>query len=139
VVTRARFPNTIVNGSLVRTTRPAHLIPLDFKTIIFGSRFVIFKIRESVVGIGDWLQEGRPRGRSSSPDVGKNFNFSMSSRPVLRFTQPPIQWVAGGGGLFPRGESERGVKMTTHLQLVPRSRKRGSIQPLLHTSSWRSA
>jgi hypothetical protein len=28
---------------------------------------------------------------------------------------------------------------TTHLQLVPRSRKRGSIHPLPHTSSWRSA
>jgi hypothetical protein len=27
------------------------------------------------------------------------------------------------------GKSGRGVKMTTHLQLVPRSRKRGSIHP----------
>jgi hypothetical protein len=26
---------------------------------------------------------------------GKNFYFSMSSRPVLRSTQPPIQWVPG--------------------------------------------
>jgi hypothetical protein len=32
------------------------------------------------------------------------------------------------------------VRMTTHLQLVPsRSRKRGAIQPLPHTPSWRSA
>jgi hypothetical protein len=31
------------------------------------------------------------------------------------------------------------VKLTTHLQLVPRSRKCGSIHPLPYTSSWRSA
>jgi hypothetical protein len=33
----------------------------------------------------------------------------------------------------------RGVKLTTHLQLVPRSRKCGSIHPFPHTPSWRSA
>jgi hypothetical protein len=36
-------------------------------------------------------------------------------------------------------KSGRGVKLTTHLQLVPRSRKCGSIHQLPHTSSWRSA
>jgi hypothetical protein len=41
----------------------------------------------------DWLPPGRPRGRSSSPGRAKNFLFSTSSRPVLRPTQPPIQWV----------------------------------------------
>jgi hypothetical protein len=41
----------------------------------------------------DWLRAGRPRGRSSSPGRVKNFLFSMSSRPTLRPTQPPIQWV----------------------------------------------
>jgi hypothetical protein len=30
--------------------------------------------------------------------------------------------------VFPRGQSGRGVKLTTHLQLVPRSRKLGSIR-----------
>jgi hypothetical protein len=38
----------------------------------------------------DWLPAGRPS--SSSPGEGKNFHFSMSSRPL---TQPPIQWVPG--------------------------------------------
>jgi hypothetical protein len=38
-----------------------------------------------------------------------------------------------------RVESGRGVKLTTHLQLVPRSRKCGSIHPFPHTPSWRSA
>jgi hypothetical protein len=41
--------------------------------------------------------------------------------------------------LFPRGESGRRVKLTTHLELVPRSRKHGSIHPLPHTPSWRNA
>jgi hypothetical protein len=36
----------------------------------------------------------------------------------------------GPGGSFPRDKSGRGVKLTTHLQLVPRSRKCGSIHPL---------
>jgi hypothetical protein len=33
--------------------------------------------------------------RSSSPGRVKNFLFSMSSRPALGSTQPPIQWVPG--------------------------------------------
>jgi hypothetical protein len=41
------------------------------------------------------LRAGRPRGRSSSPGWGKNFQFSMSSRPALRPTQSPIQSVTG--------------------------------------------
>jgi hypothetical protein len=38
-----------------------------------------------------------------------------------------------------RGYSGRGVKLTTHLQLVPGSRKCGSIHPLPHTTSWHNA
>jgi hypothetical protein len=43
----------------------------------------------------DWLRAGRPSARSSSPGKVKNFHFSMSSRPALGSTQPPIQWVPG--------------------------------------------
>jgi hypothetical protein len=43
----------------------------------------------------EWLRAERPKGRSSSPGKVKNFHFSMSSRPDLGFTQPPIQWVLG--------------------------------------------
>jgi hypothetical protein len=43
----------------------------------------------------NWLLAGRLRGRSSSPGGVKNFYSSMSSRPALRFTQPPIQWIPG--------------------------------------------
>jgi hypothetical protein len=83
----------------------------------------------------DWLRAGRPRSRSSSPYRVKNFLFSTSSRQALGPAQPPIQWVPG---LFPLGLSSRGVKLTTHLQLVRRSRKYGSIHSLPHTPSWRS-
>jgi hypothetical protein len=31
------------------------------------------------------------------------------------------------------------MKLTTHLQIVPTSRKRGSIHPLRHTPSWHSS
>jgi hypothetical protein len=45
----------------------------------------------------------------------------------------------GPGGPFPWGGLKwPGVKLTTRLQLVPRSRKHGSIHPLPHTSSWHS-
>jgi hypothetical protein len=79
----------------------------------------------------DWLWAGRPRCQSSSPSRVKNFFFSTSSRLALESTQPPIQWVPR---VLSPGESGRGVKLTTHLQLVPRSRKCGSIYPLPHMS-----
>jgi hypothetical protein len=81
----------------------------------------------------DWLRAGRPRDRSSSPGRVKNFLFSTSSRPALGSTQLPIQWVPGA--LSP-GQSGRGLKLTTHLQLVRRSRKYGSTHPLPRTPSF---
>jgi hypothetical protein len=42
-----------------------------------------------------WLRAGWPRGGSSSPNGGKNFHFSISSRPALGPTQSSIQWVRG--------------------------------------------
>jgi len=35
-----------------------------------------------------------------------------------------------GGGHFPRGYSDHGVKLTTHLLPAPRLRMRGAIPPL---------
>jgi hypothetical protein len=60
----------------------------------------------------------------------------MSSRPALGSIQPPIQWSPG---VIFRGYSGRGLKLTTHLQLVSRSRKCGSIHSLLHAPPWRTA
>jgi hypothetical protein len=51
--------------------------------------------RDNAVGIATSYGNGRPRGRSSSHSRVKNFLFSKSSRPALRSTQPPIQWVTG--------------------------------------------
>jgi hypothetical protein len=42
-----------------------------------------------------WLRAGRQKGRSSSSGRVKNFLSSMSSRPALWSTQPPLQWVPG--------------------------------------------
>jgi hypothetical protein len=56
----------------------------------------------------------------------------MFSRLALESIQSPIQ------GLFLWGWSCWGVKLTTHLQLVPRSWILGSIHPLLHAPSWHS-
>jgi hypothetical protein len=54
------------------------------------------------------LRAGWPRGRSSSPGGVKNFLFSRSSRPPLRSTQPPIQWVPGALSL---GIKRRGLEV----------------------------
>jgi hypothetical protein len=56
-----------------------------------------------------------------------------------KFWGPPNLLPNGYRGLFPLRHSGRGVKLTTHFQLVSRSTKRGSIHPLPHTPSWRSA
>jgi hypothetical protein len=47
------------------------------------------------------------------------FLISTATRPVLGPTQPPIQGVPRALSL---GSSVRGVKLTPHLYLVPRSR-----------------
>jgi hypothetical protein len=69
-----------------------------------------------------------------SPGRDKNLLLSASSRPALESTQPHVQWVPGAPP-----PSDNYVKLTAHLQLLPKSRKRGSIHPLDHTSSWRGA
>jgi hypothetical protein len=92
--------------------------------------------RDSLASIGTGYGLDERGVGVTSPNAAKNFLFSTSSTPVLGFTQPPIQWVPEV--LFP-GVKRPGVKLTTHLQPVPRSRIYGSIHPLRHTPSWRSA
>jgi hypothetical protein len=53
--------------------------------------------------------------------------FSLASRPALGPTQPPIQLLQGGD--FPGSNAAGGVKLTAHLQLVPRS---GMVELYLH-------
>jgi hypothetical protein len=57
-----------------------------------------------------------------SPAEEKRYLLPLSSvsRPALGPTQPPVQWVPGV--LSPGLKSGRGVTLTTHPHLVPRSR-----------------
>jgi hypothetical protein len=64
------------------------------------------------------------------------FLFSTVSRPALGPTQPPIQWVTGA--LSP-GVEWQGVKLITHLHLLPRSRMVELYFLSPHTSPWHSA
>jgi hypothetical protein len=58
--------------------------------------------------------------------TGARIFLITASKPALGPTQPPIQWIPGAPSL--------GVKLTTHLHLVQRSRMRGAIPPLPNTS-----
>jgi hypothetical protein len=71
-----------------------------------------------------WLWAGRPRGRSLSTGEDKHFLFSKLSRPTLKPTLPPVQWVLGS---LSAGLSGRCMKLTTQQKLVPRPRKPGSV------------
>jgi hypothetical protein len=55
----------------------------------------ILKSRDSVVGIATGYGLNDQRVRVRIPAGASIFHFSMSSRPALGSTQPPIQWVAG--------------------------------------------
>jgi hypothetical protein len=67
------------------------------------------------------LTTGWTTGRSGfDPRQGQRiFPLSSVSRPALGPTQPPVQWVTGV--LSPGVKRGRGVMLTTHPHLVPRS------------------
>jgi hypothetical protein len=81
--------------------------------------------RASAVGISTGYGLGDRGSRSSSSSRIENFLISASSRHVLRQTQPP--YPVGTGTRTPVPTGGRGVRPTTHLQLMPRSRERGPI------------
>jgi hypothetical protein len=93
--------------------------------------FILFFLLFNDALIVETIQRGIVRWM-----MNKTFLLSTSSRPALGPTLHPIQWV--------QRLSSSGVKRlereaeTTHLQLVPGSWIRGSMDPLPHTSSWRS-
>jgi hypothetical protein len=68
-----------------------------------------------------WLRTGRPGDRGSIPGRGERiFPITSVPRPTLAPTQPPVQWVPGVPS--PGVKRGRGVTLTTHPLLVPRSR-----------------
>jgi hypothetical protein len=104
---------------------PAVFISVPQYAIVFESRFkwhtcTSFRNRGSSVsivsdyGLDDWAIGVR------SPAEAKDFPLTSVSRPALRPAQPPVQWVPGI--LSPGVKRGRGVTLTTHHHLVPRSR-----------------
>jgi hypothetical protein len=70
------------------------IFPKTSSTVLIKFKKCMCNTRNKIARIyNDWLRTGRLRGRNSSPDRGKIFLLSTSSRPVLGPTQPPIQWV----------------------------------------------
>jgi hypothetical protein len=99
----------------------------------FSHKMTIFKGRLNVKGqrsrYSDYLWAGQPKGQSLRPGRIKNFLHMVQISSEVH----PTSYAMGTGGSFPGGEA------TTHLHLVPRSRKCGSIHPLPHMPSWCSA
>jgi hypothetical protein len=80
------------------------------------------------------LRAGRPGDRGLIPGRGEwTFPVTSVSRPALGSTQPPVQWVPGV--LSPGLKRGRGVTLTTHTHLVPRSRMSMSYTPLTPSAS----
>jgi hypothetical protein len=87
--------------------------------------------RDSVVGIAtSYGLDDREVGVRVPTGV-KNFLFSKSSRPALRSTQPPLQWVPG----IKRPGSEVDHSPPTSAEV----KKMWIYTSTPHTPSWRSA
>jgi hypothetical protein len=69
--------------------------------------------------------------------LGKGKRFVIYLQRSNRLWGPPNLLSNGYQMLFHPGHSEWGVKLNTHLYLVPRLRMRGAVSPLPHIFSWR--
>jgi hypothetical protein len=66
--------------------------------------------------------------RDSIPSRGKRFSLLHSVQTGCGAHRP--SYPLSTGGSFPRGRAARDMKLTTHLQLTPRS---GMVEPYLHS------
>jgi hypothetical protein len=69
--------------------------------------------------VSDYGLDDRAIGFRSPAEAKDFFPLASVSRPALGPTQPPVQWVPGV--LSPEVKRGRGVTLTTHPHLVPRS------------------
>jgi hypothetical protein len=102
-------------------TSTCKILPRDAVKILFiiYSRKLTHMSRVTQYSI--WIRAGRPGYRSSIPDIGERTFFLASVFGQAQGpTQPPVHWVPGV--LSPGLKRGRGVTLTTHLHLVPRSR-----------------
>jgi hypothetical protein len=78
-----------------------------------------FNFIDCYISLSGYGLDGREIGFRSRQRQ-KDFSLVSVSRPALELTQPPVQWVPGI--LSPGLNRGRGVTLTTHPHLVPRSR-----------------
>jgi hypothetical protein len=121
-----------------------YLIFLSFWPCLMCSVVTERQVKTKYVG---GIKEGDPGSSVSivsgygaievrSPAEAKGFfPLASVSRPALGPTQPPVQWVPEV--LSPGLKCGRGVTLTTHPHLVPRSRMSRSFTPPPQEPSWR--
>jgi hypothetical protein len=80
------------------------------------------ELASSVGIVSGYGLDDRAIGVRSPAEAKLFFSLASVSRPALRPTQPPVQWVPGV--LSPGLKRGRSVTLTTHLHLVPRSKMR---------------
>jgi hypothetical protein len=113
------------------TTYTLHNIQCPLQFIIPPGRSRV----SSVSIVSDYGLDNRAIG-VRFPAGAKDFSSSLCARPTLRPTQPPVQWVLGV--LSQAVKRGRGVMLTTHPHLVPRSRmSRSYIFSPPQASPWR--
>jgi hypothetical protein len=114
---------------------------LSSRTLIHQNSVILFQ--EAYNLLGAWIvgiaTGYAPDDRGVGVPIPEESRFFSSPRRPDWLWGPPKVQYNGYRGLLPRGQSGRGVKLTTHLRLMPRSRQCGSMHPLLYRPSWRNA
>jgi hypothetical protein len=90
--------------------------------LTFALLLILFRSRDNVVGIATGYRLDKRRVGVQVLAGSRSFS---SPRCPDRLLGPPNLKSRGYRGNFPRGLNGRGVMLTTHFPLVPRSRKSG--------------
>jgi len=98
------------------------------------TEYVVPAPKFNSVGMVTALRVGQPRNSGSIRRISKVY-YSSTFRSRPKPIQSSIQWISE---VLPAWEkSDRGVKLNTHLRLIPRLRMSGVITPLPNTK-WRA-